>query len=132
LLGFATDFHLDPAAAVLIDPARKLFAQPLARIRREAAAAIDRHRVSRRAENIDERPAEALCFQVPERGIYRGDGVRADPARAEIAHRREHPLPGLADRERIGAGQQRCKDLVDQARRLRAGIGVAKAVRAAG
>ena len=76
------------------DPAAELLAQPLERVRAEAAAAVDRHgrRAPRRAASTSGTPSRR-ALQIPERGVDRGERherrCRGGPMfRSAAAHRR--------------------------------------------
>ena len=72
---------------------RELLGQSFVRVRRKAAAAVDRHCWPHRAEKLHQRSLEQPRLEVPECHVHRGNGRRADPTPAEIAHAPHHRFP---------------------------------------
>ena len=99
-LGLAPDLHLharDPG----LRPTAELVTQPLVCVGAEAAAAVDRDVLMRRAQQDDERHAEQARLQVPQGLIDRRRGAEADPRLSGVADLRGHAQPGGAHVHRV-------------------------------
>jgi hypothetical protein len=121
----AADLHLDPAAAVALDPTGKLLAQPVVRIAGEAAAAVDRHPVADLAEQRCDRDTKQLCLQIPQRDIDCRDR-RGDEPRTRLRTPRHCAAPVPCDIERAASGHDRRQLVLDQCDDRCVAVSVAK------
>ena len=70
-------------------------------VRRKPAAAVHRHAVARRAEQIEQRNAEQPRLEVPQGTVHGGNRARADTGPPEVAHLPEHRGVSARDVEDI-------------------------------
>ena len=122
----APDLHLhawDPR----LDPPAQLTAQPRGIVRREPAAAVDRHALARHAQQLGHRPVEELPPQVPERDVDRRDRHRRDPVTAEVANLGTHRGPDRGVLERVAADDDVVQRIPNQQRGRRIGVRVTDA-----
>jgi hypothetical protein len=66
------------------------------------------------AENLRDRQAEDLSFEVPKRHVDRTDRERGDALDAVPVGVRAHPVPQHVDIHRVGADDERREALVDE------------------
>src|SRR6266540_1457344 len=92
-----TPILIFPRDAVVAHPAEQLPFQLLVGQRGEAAAAVHRHLVPGRAEQLHQRDAEQPRLQVPQRRVHRRDGVRHDARPPEVPDRPDHRAPRPGD-----------------------------------
>jgi hypothetical protein len=119
------DLHLharDPGRG----PVAELLLQPRVGVRAEAAAAVDRHRVVRGAEQGDERDAEQPGLYVPERLVDRRDRTERDARTAGVADPLRQGEPGRPHVEGVAAAGDAGERRPDQLGRRAFAIRVAE------
>jgi len=124
--GIAADLHLDVSALVLVRPAGELLGQPLIRIGREAAAAVDASRIPAAPEQRRQRLVQDLGLEVPERRVDGGYGAGGESGPAEVSHSAQERQPAAGYVEAVRADKLRLRQFADEGRDRSAGVGVAE------
>src|SRR5581483_5671111 len=113
LLGMRAYFHLHHANA-LRSPTAELALELRDAVGGESPASVNGNAIAALAQQHHERKAKQLRFQVPERGVNRGDRHRCDSRTAEVTNLPQHDAPAFADREGVLAFEQLGKWFVNQ------------------